>query len=91
MQYSDEYVQEVIATGERLPAAMCELGMAEEILSNPVYDGSGIVEGMEKTTTTTVVNAFSRSEGLAVLEDPIEFVVGSLQAETILVGKAEGK
>ncbi|OAD16471.1 hypothetical protein [Achromobacter insolitus] len=73
MQYSDEYVQEVIATGERLPVAMCELGMAEEILSNPVYDGSGIVEG------------------LAVIEDPIEFVVGNFQAETILVSKAGGK
>lgn len=63
MQYSDEYVQEVVVTGERLPAAMCELGMAEEILSNPVYDGSGVVEG------------------LAALEDPIEFVIGKLQAE----------
>lgn len=48
MQYSDEYVQEVVATGERLPAAMCELGMTEEILSDPVYDGSGIVEGEGK-------------------------------------------
>lgn len=91
MQYSDEYVQEVIATGERLPAVMCELGMAEEILSNPVYDGSGIVEGVGKATTTTAVNAFSRSEGLAVLEDPIEFVVGKVQAETIVVSKTEGK
>ncbi|CAM3650712.1 hypothetical protein [Bordetella flabilis] len=48
MQYSDEYVQAVMETGERLPAEMCEADMPQEILSNPVYNGIGIVEEEEE-------------------------------------------
>ncbi|WP_323025739.1 hypothetical protein [Castellaniella sp.] len=44
MQHSDEYVQAVVESGERLPAAMCELGMTEEIMAEPVFDGKAVVD-----------------------------------------------
>lgn len=44
MQHSDEYLEELVETGDRLPASMCEVGMPEEILTNPVFNGSDIVE-----------------------------------------------
>lgn len=47
MQYSEEYVQAVVETGDRLPASMGELGMAEEIMDNPVFDGTSIVDQEE--------------------------------------------
>lgn len=43
-QYDDEYIQSVIESGERLPISMCEPGMAEEIMNEPVFDGKVIVE-----------------------------------------------
>jgi hypothetical protein len=44
MQHDDDYVQAVIESGDRLPASMYEADMPEQILSNPIYDGSAIVE-----------------------------------------------
>lgn len=47
MQYSEEYVQAVVATGDRLPVSMGEMRMAEEIMDNPVFDGTSIVDQEE--------------------------------------------
>lgn len=47
MQYSEEYIRAVVATGDRLPASMGETGMAEEIMDNPVFDGTSIVDQEE--------------------------------------------
>lgn len=44
MQHDDEYVQAVIESGERLPAEMCEPGMSEEIMAEPVFDGKAVVD-----------------------------------------------
>lgn len=44
MQYSENYVQSVVESGERLPASMYEVGMAEEIMNEPVFDGKTVVE-----------------------------------------------
>jgi len=48
MQDSDEYVQAVIESGEKLPASMYEVGMAEEIMNEPVFDGKTVVEAQEE-------------------------------------------
>ncbi len=44
MDSSEEYVQAVMDTGERLPAAMGEANMPQEIMNDPVFDGQAIVD-----------------------------------------------
>jgi len=41
---SDDEIETIVESGERLPSDMWESGLPETIMTSPVYDGEKIVE-----------------------------------------------